>query len=227
MKNKDQGGIKRSNVKPLRTKKMITVEDGLAICEKRWKQTAICDPDNTRQASNESPPRRIKDFICITDPEQRKGEKKNVGERVSYEQRKENQSRKQYSLRSKAKEQKEESDIGCSAISSMSSRNSTSAMEKNEISVCAKPVSPDMKAPTEQIGNQHGDQAVNNCMGSISDQSINNDMGSIGDQAVDNYMGSISDQAVNNYMGSSSSQAVNDYVGSVGDQSVNDYKGSI
>ena len=215
MKNKDQGGIKRSNVKPLRTKKMITVEDGLAICEKRWKQTAICDPDNTRQASNESPPRRIKDFICITDPEQRKGEKKNVGERVSYEQRKENQSRKQYSLRSKAKEQKEESDIGCSAISSMSSRNSTSAMEKNEISVCAKPVSPDMKAPTEQTGNQHGDQAVNNYMGSISDQSINN------------YMGSIGDQAVNNYMGSSSSQAVNDYVGSVGNQSVIDYKGSI
>ena len=194
---------------------MITVEDGSAICEKRWKQTAMCDPDNTRQTSNESPPRRIKDFICITDPEQRKGEKKNVGERVSYEQRKENQSRKQYSLRSKAKEQKEESDIGCSAISSMSSRNSTSAMEKNEISVCAKPVSPDMKAPTEQTGNQHGDQAVNNYMGSISDQSINN------------YMGSIGDQAVNNYMGSSSSQAVNDYVGSVGNQSVIDYKGSI
>ena len=194
---------------------MITVEDGSAICEKRWKQTAMCDPDNTRQTSNESPPRRIKDFICITDPEQRKGEKKNVGERVSYEQRKENQSRKQYSLRSKAKEQKEESDIGSSTISSMSSRNSTSAMETNEISVCAKPVSPDMKAPTEQTGNQHGDQAVNNYMGSISDQSINN------------YMGSIGDQAVNNYMGSSSSQAVNDYVGSVGNQSVIDYKGSI
>ena len=194
---------------------MITVEDGSAICEKRWKQTAMCDPDNTRQTSNESPPRRIKDFICITDPEQRKGEKKNVGERVSYEQRKENQSRKQYSLRSKAKEQKEESDIGSSTISSMSSSNSTSAMETNEISVCAKPVSPDMKAPTEQTGNQHGDQAVNNYMGSISDQSINN------------YMGSIGDQAVNNYMGSSSSQAVNDYVGSVGNQSVIDYKGSI
>ena len=97
----------------------------------------------------------------------------------------------------------------------MSSRNSTSAMETNEISVCAKPVSPDMKAPTEQTGNQHGDQSVNNYMGRIGDQSIHN------------YMGSIGDQAVNNYMGSSSDQAVNDYVGSVGDQSVNDYKGSI
>ena len=132
-----------------------------------------------------------------------------------YEQRKENQSRKQYSLRSKAKEQKEESDIGSSAISSMSSRNSTSAMETNEISVCAKPVSPDMKAPTEQTGNQHGDQAVNNNMGSIGDQAVNDCMGHIGDQAVINYKGSISDQAVN------------DYMGSVGDQSVNDYKGSI
>ena len=148
-------------------------------------------------------------------PRTKKREKENIGERGSNEQRKENQSRKQYSLRSKAKEQKEESDIGSSAISSMSSRNSTSAMEKNEISVCAKPVSPDMKAPTEQTGNQHGDQSVNNYMGCISDQSINN------------YMGSIGDQAVNNYMGSSSDQAVNDYVSSVGDQSVNDYKSSI
>ena len=215
MENKDQGGTERSNEKSLRIKKMTTVEDGSVICEKGWKQTAMCDPDKTRQTSNGSPPRRIKDSICITDPEQRKGEKKNVRKRGSYEQRKENQSRKQYSLRSKAKEQKEESDIGCSAISSMSSRNSTSAMEKNEISVCAKPVSPDMKAPTEQTGNQHGDQAVNNYMGSISDQSINN------------YMGSIGDQAVNNYMGSSSDQAVNDYMSSVGGQSVNDYKGSI
>ena len=50
--------------------------------------------------------------------------------------------------------------------------------------MCAKPVSPDMKAPTEQTGNQHGGQAVNNNMGGISDQSINNYMGSIGDQAV-------------------------------------------
>ena len=88
-------------------------------------------------------------------------------------------------------------------------------METNEIFVCAKPVSPDMKAPTEQTSNQHGDQAVNNYKGSISDQSINNCMGSIGDQAV------------NNYMGTSSNQAVNDYVCSVGDQSVNDCKGSI
>ena len=46
----------------------------------------------------------------------------------------------------------------------MSGRNSTSAMETNEISVCAKLVSPDMKAPTEQTNNQHGDQAVNNYM---------------------------------------------------------------
>ena len=188
---------------------MITVEDGSAICDKGWKQTAMCDPDNTRQTSNGSPPRKIKDSTCITDPEQRKGEKKNVGKRGSYEQRKENQSRKQYSLRSKAKEQKEESDIGSSTISSMSSSNSTSAMETNEISVCANSVSLDMKAPTEQTGNQHGDQAVNNYMSSISDQSINNNMGSIGDQAVNNYMGSIGDQAVNNYMGSICDQAVN------------------
>ena len=62
----------------------------------------------------------------------------NLGKRGSYEQRKENQSRKQNSLRSKAKEQKEESDIRSSAISSMSSRNSTSAVETNEISVCVK-----------------------------------------------------------------------------------------
>ena len=188
---------------------MITVEDGSAICDKGWKQTAMCDPDNTRQTLNGSPPRRIKDSTCITDPEQRKGEKKKGGERGSYEQRKESQSRKHYSLRSKAKEQKEEPDIGSSAISSMSSRNSISTMETNEISVCAKLVSPDMKDPTEQTGNQLDDQAVNNYMSSISDQSINNYMGSIGDQAVNNYMGSIGDQAVNNYMGSISDQAVN------------------
>ena len=206
---------------------MVTAEDGSAICEKGWKQTTMCDPDNTRQASNGSPPRRIKDSMCITDPEQRKGEKKNVGERGSYGQRKEYQSRKQYSLRSKAKEQKEEPDIGSSAISSISSRNSMSAMETYEISVCADPVSPDMKAPSEQTGNQHGDQDVNNYMGSISDQSINNYMGSIGDQAVNYYMDSIGDQAVNNYMGGSSDQAVNKYMCSVGGQPVNDYKGSI
>ena len=105
MENKDQGGIKRSNEKPLRIKKMITVEDGSAICEKRWKQTAMCDPDNPRQTSNGSPPRRIKDSTCITDPEHLL--KKNVGDRGSYEQRKENQSRKQHCLRSKVKEQKE------------------------------------------------------------------------------------------------------------------------
>ena len=57
----------------------------------------------------------------------------------------------------------------------------------NEVSVCAKPVSPDMKVfPTEQTGNQHSGQAVYNNMGGISDQSINNYMGSIGDQAVNN-----------------------------------------
>ena len=42
----------------------------------------------------------------------------------------------------------------------MSSRKSTLTMETNEISVCAKPVSPDMKAPTEQTCNQHDDQTV-------------------------------------------------------------------
>ena len=39
---------------------MITVEDGPAVCEKRWRQTAMCDPDNTRQTSNGSPPRTVK-----------------------------------------------------------------------------------------------------------------------------------------------------------------------
>ena len=151
MENNDQGGIKRSNEKPLRIKKLISVEDGSAICEKKWKQTAICDPDNTKQTSNGSPSRRIKDAICLTDPEQRKGEKKNVGERVSYEQNKENQSRKQYSLRSKAKTQKEESDIRSSAISRMSSRNSASTMETNGISMCAKPVSPDRKLLLDKL----------------------------------------------------------------------------
>ena len=74
MENKDQGGTERSNEKSLRIKKMTTVEDGSVICEKGWKQTAMCDPDNTRQTSNGSPPRRIKDSICITNPKQRKGE---------------------------------------------------------------------------------------------------------------------------------------------------------
>ena len=109
MENNDQGGIKRSNDKPLRIKKLISVEDGSAIYEKKWKQTAMCDPNNTKQTSNGSLSRRIKDSICITDPEQRKGEKKNIGERVSYEQSKGNQSRKQYSLRSKAKKNRKKS----------------------------------------------------------------------------------------------------------------------
>ena len=82
MENKDQGGIKRSKEKPLRTKKLITTVDGSAICEKRLKQTTMCDPDNTRQTSNGSPPRRIKDSICITDPEQRKGRRKTLGRGV-------------------------------------------------------------------------------------------------------------------------------------------------
>ena len=95
----------------------------------------MSDPDNTRQASsNEISPRRIKDFICITDPEHLL--RKNVGETGSYEQRKENQSKKQYILRSKAKEQKEESDIRSSAISNRSSRKPTSIMKTNEICVC-------------------------------------------------------------------------------------------
>ena len=44
---KDQGGIERSKEKPSRIKKVITVEDGPTFCEKRWKQTAMNDPDNT------------------------------------------------------------------------------------------------------------------------------------------------------------------------------------
>ena len=208
MEDKDQGGIGRNKEKPGRIKKVITVEDGPAFCEKKWKQTAVSDPYNTRQtSSNGSRPRRIEDSICITDPEHLK---KNVGERVSYEQRKENQSRKQYSLRSKAKEQKEKSDIGGSEIPSMSSRKPTSTMEANEISVCAKSVSPDMKAPTEQTRNQHGNND-NNYMGSIVDQAVDNYMGSIGDQSVNNYMGSIVDQAVNDHQGSIGSQADNLY----------------
>ena len=43
----------------------------------------------------------------------------------------------------------------------MSSRKPTSTMETNEISVCAKSVSPDMKAPTEQTGNQLGNSDNN------------------------------------------------------------------
>ena len=149
MEDKDEGGIGRNKEKPGRIKKVITVEDGPGFCEKKWKQAAVSDPDNTRQtSSNGSRPRRIEDSICITDPEYLK---KNVGERALYEQRKESQSRKQYSLRSKAKEQKEKSDIGSSEIPSMSSRKATSTTETNEISVCAKSVSPDMKAPTERL----------------------------------------------------------------------------
>ena len=74
-------------------------------------------------------------------------------------------------------------------------------MGTNKITVCAKAVSPDMKTPTEETGNQHGN-SDNNCMGSIGDQTVNNCKGSTGDQAVNNYKGSTGDQAVNNYMGS-------------------------
>ena len=105
----------------------------------------MSDPDNTRQkSSNGNPLRRIKDSICITDPEHLL--KKNVGEKSSYEQRKENQSKKQYSLRSKTKEEKEESDIGSSEIPSMSSRKPSSIMETNDTSVCIKSVSPELAA---------------------------------------------------------------------------------
>ena len=105
----------------------------------------MSDPDNTRQkSSNGNPLRRIKDSICITDPEHLL--KKNVGEKSSYEQRKENQSKKQYSLRSKTKEKKEESDIGSSEIPSMSNRKPSSIMETNDISVCIKSVSPELAA---------------------------------------------------------------------------------
>ena len=105
----------------------------------------MSDPDNTRQkSSNGNPLKRIKDSICITDPEHLL--KKNVGEKSSYEQRKENQSKKQCSLRSKTKEEKEESDIGSSEIPSMSSRKPSSIMETNDISVCIKSVSPELAA---------------------------------------------------------------------------------
>ena len=56
----------------------------------------MSDPDKTKQgSSNGSLPRGMKYFIGIPDPEHLL--KKNLGERGSYEQRKENQSRKQYS----------------------------------------------------------------------------------------------------------------------------------
>ena len=83
-------------------------------------------------------------------------------------------------------------------------------METNEISVCAKSVSPDMKAPTEQTGNQHGDND-NNYIASFGDQVVNNYMGSIGDQSVNNYKGSTGDQAVNDHQGSTFIQADNHY----------------
>ena len=58
----------------------------------------------------------------------------NIGERGSYKQRKENQSRKQYSLRSNAKKkqnkQKEESGIGSSATSNMSAENQPQQWEQ-------------------------------------------------------------------------------------------------
>ena len=69
MEDKNQCGIRGSKEKPARIKKVITVDDGPEFCEKKWKQTTMSDPDNTRQTSSGSPPRRIKDSICITDPE--------------------------------------------------------------------------------------------------------------------------------------------------------------
>ena len=104
----------------------------------------------------------------------------------------------------------------------MSSRKPTSTMETNEISVCAKSVSPDMKAPTEQTGNQLAN-SDNNYMGSIVDQAVNTYMGSFADQAVNNYMGSTGDQTLNNHMGSIVDQAVNDHQGSIGSQADNLY----
>ena len=95
-------------------------------------------------------------------------------------------------------------------------------METNKISLCAKSVSLDMKAPTEQTRNQHGN-SDNNYMRSVGDQAVNNYMGSIGDQAVNNYMGGIGDQSVNNYMGIIGDEAVNNYRGSVGNQEDNRY----
>ena len=44
MEDKDQGGIGRNREKPGRIKKVITVEDDPAFCEKKWKQTAVSDP---------------------------------------------------------------------------------------------------------------------------------------------------------------------------------------
>ena len=79
----------------------------------------------------------------------------------------------------------------------MSSRKPTSTMETNEISVCAKSISPDMKTPTEQTENQHGNN--DNNMGSVVDQAVNNYMGSIVDQAVNDHQGSIDSQANNHY----------------------------
>ena len=111
----------------------------------------------------------------------------------------------------------------------MSSRKPTSTNEANEISVCAKSVSPGMKAPTEQTRNQHGNND-NNYIGSIVDQAVNNYMGSIGDQSVNNYMGNIVDQATNEHRGSIGSQADNlyhhngiNFMGGCKDQADNQY----
>ena len=61
----------------------------------------LCEIQITQDGS---PPRIIKDSTYITDPDHLL--KKNVGERGSYKHKKENQPRKHYSLRSKAKEKK-------------------------------------------------------------------------------------------------------------------------
>lgn len=59
----------------------------------------------------------------------------------------------------------------------MSSRKSTSTIDTNEISECAKLDSPNMKAATKQTFNQYD----NNSNGSIGDQAVNNYKSSFGD----------------------------------------------
>ena len=49
IEDKNQGGIRRNKEKTGRIKKMITVKDDPKFCEKKWKQTTMSDPDNTRQ----------------------------------------------------------------------------------------------------------------------------------------------------------------------------------
>ena len=211
---------------------MIVIDDSSKYCETEGRTMEDKNQGGIRRSKEK--PGRIKKVITVEDGpkfSEKKWKRTTMSDpdntRQTSERREKNQSRKQYSLRSKAKEQKQESDIGSSSISS---RKPTSTMETNEISVCAKPVSPDMTAPTEQTGNQHGN-SDNNYMGSIGDQAVNNYMGSIGDQAVNNYMDSVGDQAVNDYKGSIDNQVYNHYyhngsnfMGSCRDQADNQYR---